>query len=195
MPPGTAWTEMDIQRVRDFRVAPLGRQEADRMRRMEREATTDAALGTAFPHLLQPWMDEAHRRAISTPLLSLRAALDGEQHSGVLGSAKDLVEAACRVTLARSGNAMQVPRPSLPTLCKAAHRATAPDEDVDVGAMLGPSLAATVDKLAQLRNSAGSGHGRAEAPTLTARQARLAASAAIGVAGFLLSADLATDGS
>jgi hypothetical protein len=183
MPPGTAWTENDVQRVRDFRVTPLGREEADRMRRLAREATTDVVLGAAFPHLLQPWMDETQRRAITTPLVGLRSALDSEQHSGVLGAAKDLVEAACQIALARSGRAPREQRPSLPALFKEAHRATASEEDIDVGTALGPSLAATVDRLAQLRNSAGTGHGRAAAPTLTGRQAQLAASAAIGVAG------------
>lgn len=192
MPSGPMWSEHDVQRVRDFRVTRHGREEANRMRRMARETATDVALGTAFPDLLQTWMDESQRRAITVPLIGLRSALDGEQHSGTLGAAKDLVEAACRITLDRTGHTPREQHPSLPTLFKEAHRITASSQDIDVGSALGPSLAATVDKLAQLRNSAGTGHGRASAPALTARQARLAASAAIGVAGFLLSADPAT---
>jgi hypothetical protein len=188
LPPGTAWSETEIQRVSDFRVTPLGREQADRMRHQGREGITDATLGGTVPHLLQPWMDDAQRRAISAPVMGLRLALDEERHAAAVGAAKDLVEAACKMTLDCRGLASREQRPSLPTLFKEAHRATESD-DTEKGAAIGPSLAATVDRLAQLRNAAGAGHGRASSPALTARHARLAASAAIGIAMFLLGSE------
>jgi Abortive infection C-terminus len=51
---------------------------------------------------------------------------------------------------------------------------------------LGHRLAAVVDQLAQVRNVAGAGHGRADQREVSAREARLAATAACGVALFLL---------
>jgi hypothetical protein len=56
----------------------------------------------------------------------------------------------------------------------------------DAAGDVGRSLAATVQRLAELRNIAGSGHGRAEEPTVTVRDARLAGTAACGMALFVL---------
>jgi hypothetical protein len=76
--------------------------------------------------------------------------------------------------------------PPLPTLFKRAHECVA-GEDGAAGD-LGRSLAATAQRLAELRNSAGAGHGRAAAPQIGAREARLAAVAATGLGAYLLSA-------
>jgi hypothetical protein len=56
----------------------------------------------------------------------------------------------------------------------------------DAAGNVGRSLAATVQRLAELRNAVGSGHGRAEQPTVTGRDARLAATAACGIALFVI---------
>ena len=74
----------------------------------------------------------------------------------------------------------------MPTLFKSAYRCSADEETV--GADLGRSLASTAQRLAELRNSAGAGHGYAAPPQLGVREARLAASASTALSGYLLSA-------
>jgi hypothetical protein len=73
------------------------------MRRQCREELTDAAMGATLPRLLRPWMTDAQRRAISEPLANLRLALDADRRSAVIGAAKDLLEAACKVAIERAG--------------------------------------------------------------------------------------------
>ena len=132
--------------------------------------------------LLQAPMSDEQHAAITVPATNLRAALDNEHHAATLGAAKDLVEAACKVTIERSG--ANAPKgASLATLFKRAVAARAADA---VGDDLGRSLAASVQRLGEMRNAAGAGHGRATQPEVTANDARLAASAASGLALFLL---------
>jgi hypothetical protein len=182
--PQGGWTPDDIQRFSDYVLTPAGHEEADRIRRLERGSATDAALGAAFPTLIRSWMDATQQRALAEPLRGLRAALDDERHTDTVGAAKDLLEATCKVLLAHAGE----PAPgatSLPTLFKEAHRAYAPDAN-EPASDVGRSLAAAVQRLAELRNAAGAGHGHAAPPTLQARDARLAAGAATAVAAFLV---------
>lgn len=183
IPPGRMWGDTELQMFNDYKVTPDGRTEADRMRCLAREQRTDAALGKGMPRLAQPWMNDEQRRAISQPVETLRTALDGVRPGAAIGAAKDLVEAACKVTIERSDQA--APRgDSLPVLFKQA-RAIISAEDKS-GDELGRSLAATVQRLAELRNTAGAGHGHASLPNLSEREALLAASAATGIASFLL---------
>ena len=181
--PGPMWGDRELQRYGDYRVTPTGREEADRMRRLRRETVTDAALGTSFPTLIRAWMSDGQRRAISEPLGRLREALDSERYSAAIGAAKELVEAACKVVIERTGK--DAPNgASLPTLFKQAQASNGVDA---LGSSLGNSLASTVQRLAELRNTAGTGHGRASSPDVSARDARIAASAGAAVADFLLS--------
>jgi hypothetical protein len=184
IPVGTLWTPEDIQRFGDYMVTASGHAEADRIRRQEREAATDAALGAVLPQLLRPWMDGHQQRVIAEPLRSLRAALDSEQHPTAVGAAKDLVEATCKMLLLRA-NEQPAAGAALPTLLKAALEATATEHSEPSGD-LARSLTATVQRLAELRNAAGAGHGHAAAPLLHARDARLAASAATAIVAFLV---------
>jgi Abortive infection C-terminus len=72
---------------------------------------------------------------------------------------------------------------ALPSLFKEALDATgAAAAQADVGR----SLAATLQRLAEHRNAFGAGHGRASQPEVRPAAARLAASAATGIALFLL---------
>jgi hypothetical protein len=124
------------------------------------------------------------RHAINEPLRGLRNALDCERYTDAIGAAKDLAEAACKVVIEHAGEALPESA-SFTTLFKQAHRAVAvsadaPDSD------LGRSLAATVQRLAELRNIAGAGHGHAAPPALAVGHARMAAAASTGVAQFLL---------
>ncbi len=180
--PGRMWGDSELQRFGDYRVTASGREEADRMRRLTREQRTDAALGLGFPNLTQSWMDDGQRRAILAPLAGLQVALDTGNNGAAIGAAKDLVEAACKIRIERAGGSFGR-SDSLPTLFKATREATgiqAPGEEV------AKSLAATVQRLAELRNAVGAGHGQASVPKLGEREARLAATTASGVAGFLL---------
>ncbi len=176
------WTPDDLTRFSDYYLTPVGREEADRIRRQRREALTDAAMGATLPRLLHPWMTDAQRRAVSEPLANLRLALDADRRSAIIGAAKDLVEAACRVTIEHSGQQALV-RDSLPTLFKLAASAKGMDS-LESG--VGTRLAAVAAQLAELRNTAGAGHGRAVQPELSERGARLAATAAAGIAVYLL---------
>ena len=92
-----------------------GREEADRTRRIACEAAIDGALDARRATLLKPWMNDAQRRAIEDPLHRLRTALDAEHWTTAVGAAKDLAEAACKLTIQ---HACQEPPPntSLPTL-------------------------------------------------------------------------------
>lgn len=180
--PQGAYTSYDLSRVSDYRITAAGRTEADRVRRQRREALTDAAIGVVLPNLVSSQMSEPERSAITIPFSHLRSGLDNEQFVAAVGAAKDLVEAACKVTLARSGQAAPVGDP-LPALFKQALDTIGDDgSQADVGR----SLAATVQRIAELRNAVGAGHGRAAQPDVNPAAARLAASAATGIALFLL---------
>lgn len=175
----------DLSRVSDWRITGAGRAEADRIRRQRREELTDASLAGTLPNLMGGVVDDRQRAAIATPFAHLRAALDGGHHAAAVGAAKDLVEAAAKVCLERGGTGAPS-NTALPALFKEALRAS---PAADPASELGRSLAATVQRLAELRNAAGSGHGRASQPAVSARDARLAASAACALAIFLLGVD------
>jgi hypothetical protein len=181
VPPGTFWTEHELQRIGDYRVTARGREEADRIRRQRREAMTDAAMGVTLPQFLRPRMTDTQRRAVVEPLANLRAALDADRRSAAIGAAKDLAEAACKVAIERTGG--QVPSgASLTALFKQAAAGGVDNGESDVGLR----LSAVVHQLGELRNIAGAGHGRAAQPDISERGARLAATAACGIALFLL---------
>jgi hypothetical protein len=182
IPRGTLWGDADIQRFSDYRLTSTGREEAARLRREERERTTDVALGLGLPELIQPWMTDGQRRAIAEPLWALRLALDEEHAASAVGDAKDLAEAACKVALEGAGQSVR--NESLPVLFKRAFEAVEPNSELD--GSLGRSLAATAQALAEMRNTAGSGHGRGSAVHVPMRHARLAAAAASAVACFVL---------
>ena len=125
-------------------------------------------------------MTAAQVQAVADPLRRLQTALDSAAHTSAVGAAKDLVESACKVAIEHAGNVP--PRSAeLPALFKLA----LPD-DATRASDIGRSLAATVQRLAELRNVAGAGHGHAELREASAAHARLAASAASGLAEFIL---------
>jgi Abortive infection C-terminus len=152
------------------------------MRRLQREAATNAVLGARFPTLVRPWMTDGQRQAITEPLLRLQNAVDSKQNPSAIGEAKELVEAACKITIKRAGQTASSGA-ALPALFKQAHTATGADAP---GSPLGNGLAPTVQRLAELRKAVGTGHGRASSSDVPARDARIAASAAVAVSEFLL---------
>lgn len=95
------WTKSELSRVSDG--ITYGRTEADRVRRQRREAVIDEVMGLVFPRLRGLELPEAQRRAIEVPVVGLRTALDGERYEAAVGAAKELVEAASKVVLARAG--------------------------------------------------------------------------------------------
>lgn len=124
-------------------------------------------------------LTEVAAQAVGRPLRDLRAALD-ERPAAAVGAAKEIVEAACKVVLAERGETADA-RSSLSALLTRARRAAG----VSDGG-LGRSLAAAVQRLAELRNAAGGGHGRVDAPDVDVGEARLAATTASALTIFLL---------
>ncbi|MHB8735914.1 MAG: abortive infection family protein [Terriglobales bacterium] len=177
------FTDQDLQQLRDFRITPLGREEADRVRRQQRESDTDAVLGIRFQDLDQLAASDPQRRAIETPWRQLRTALESEHWPAVIGSAKDLVEAACKVAIALAGTDPPT-GDELPTLARKALEAI----DGDAADDLAKRLMSAVQQLAHLRNTVGTGHGRGDQPEVSRRTGRLAASTALAVAEYVLSA-------
>jgi len=174
--PGVRWTDRELQSRDGYRLTLGGREEVDRQRRRRRELATDA--------LLEGWLDTSPAElpgGIMRPLVDLRSALDQERHPAAVAAAKDLVEAACKGALDRSGAEPPPASASLPALFSAARRCSA-HSDADIGR----SLSAIVDRLARLRNSVGGGHGRLELDQVAGAEARIAAGAACAVARFLL---------
>jgi hypothetical protein len=177
-PPPGAWTDADLGIYIDYEVTDKGREEADRIRRLRREAATDAALGIGHS-----WMEPSQLDAVATPLRSLRNALDQERWVDAAGAAKELVEASSKVVLARAGQSVGRSE-SVQTLFQRAREASGPAARADTD--LARSLVTTVQRVAELRNTAGAGHGHAEAPSIPPRDARMAAAAAVAVSRHLL---------
>ena len=179
IPRRVSWTDNDLQSFSDYRVTRSGREEVARRHRDQRSEESDATLGFRLISTQRFGPDVA--AAIGRPLRDLRAALEDERPEAVIGAAKELVEAACKVVLDAAGTPPGT-RSSLPGLFADARRAVQiTDGD------LGRSLSATVQRLADLRNAVGAGHGRSVASPAGMAEARLAASTASGLAAFLIS--------
>lgn len=176
IPRGVGWTDGELQSHSGFLVTPLGREEAERVRRRRREEETDATIGgTLGPSALAL----GQHLGLVRPFADLCSALDQDRYAAVAAAAKDLVEAACKGVLGHAGVEARA-RGSLSELFADARRASGITD-----AALGRSLAAIVQRTAELRNKAGSGHGRAGRDEITAREARLVAAAACAITNFL----------
>lgn len=182
LPPGRYWTQHELSRVSDYTITYTGRTEADRVRRQRREAVTDELLGLVFPRLGELDLTDAQRRAIQVPLAGVQAALDDERYEPAVGAAKDLVEAASKLSLLKAGREPAA-RASVASLVKLALTASAGDTG---GEEIARRLAGVVDALGDLRTNVGTEHGRAEQTEASAELAHLAASTACAVARFLL---------
>jgi hypothetical protein len=181
LPPlGVSWQSYDLSRISEYRLTPAGHQGAQRTRDYARQQRTDAALGQRYPRLSRSCMTESQVRAVADPLHRLRDALDAERAVAAVGAAKDLVEAACKVSLQRAGeDATRAEK--LPALFKLA-AASLPGEAHEIGR----SVVGAVQRLAELRNASGAGHGHAELADVPAAYARLAGTVAVAVADFVL---------
>jgi hypothetical protein len=179
--PEGAYSDSDLYRFTAYRLTDAGHQAVARERLRRRQDMADSVLGTTFPGLLLDRVDEPRKRAIAEPLRRLRAALDNEQWFDVIGAAKDLVEAACKVTIELAGFS-PTPKADLILLAKEAQKARGDDE----ATALSRSIVATVQRLAELRNDMGAGHGHSELTEVAHRAGKLAASSASAVAGYFL---------
>ena len=168
IPPQVGWTDQELQSFSGYRITASGRQEAERVRRARRDDLTDAALGQHFLRNAEAILNEHSASAFGRSLRDLRSALDEDRPAAAIGAAKDLVEAACKSVLAAAGVTPGT-RSSLPSLYGDALREL-PHDRVD----LGRSLSATVQRLAELRNRVGAGHGHADPIEVSAAEARLA---------------------
>ncbi len=182
--PPPPFTDHDLQGLGEFRITPLGRQEAERVRRQWREAETDALLGLRFPAVHRLAASDAQQRALESPLRHIREALDQQQWDRAIGSAKDLAEAACKVAITLTGGRTSS-NEDLPALVKKALQATAGEDASD----LARRLVSVTQQLAHVRNTAGTGHGRNDQPEVSRRAGRLAAATALAVAEYVLSAN------
>jgi hypothetical protein len=117
------------------------------VRRQRREDLTDGALGGLISELTLAQMSDSQRGAITVPLANLAAALDNERYVAAVGAEKDLAESACKVMVDRTG---AKPASSLPSLFKQALDVAGRS---DAATNVGKSLAATVQRLAELRNA------------------------------------------
>lgn len=100
-PPSRApWSDTDLQRFSSFTVTAAGRSEAEGTRQHRRGLATDALLGS---HIDLDELSLDSQRGLERPATELRRALDGARHAAAAAAAKDLVEVACKVCLARAG--------------------------------------------------------------------------------------------
>ena len=147
-----------------LRLTPRGGEEADRVHRRWREQAADTALGERLPSLTHAWLPGA---AAGRPRPAAARPPSGAGRRAPRGRSRgrrDLLEAGLqgrarpfRADARAVGVAASAVRERY--TAGLAHR-TGADGD----------LAATAQRVAELRNAAGSGHGRATAPELeTAR--------------------------
>lgn len=136
-------------------------------------------------------LDEEHRAAISAHAERLDAARERKDLSDAVGCAKELAESVARVVLDVRGD-VQSNNSDFTSIITAAHRAVerqpgkglaGSDEAVRKMAQSAKGL---VTELAQLRNTAGTGHGRAKLPPVVEEQARIATDATIVRARWML---------
>jgi hypothetical protein len=138
-----------------------------------------------YQRLRDPQVFHEHLRRID-------AGLKGDP-AAAIASSKELVESVCKVVLDDYGVAYK-PKDDLLDLYKAAAKAlkldaeSVPSNKQGSEAAQGAcrTLATTVQRLAELRNELGLGHGRNRASQALERHARLAFNSATAVAEFML---------
>jgi hypothetical protein len=155
-------------------------------RRREAVKTPSQALDlNEYDRLDDPQVVRDHLRRIVRDLKS--------DPSGAIGSSKELVETVCKKILDDYGERYRR-GDDLPDLYKKVQNVLRLSADAVPGHRRGSeaavkslrALVTTIQSLAELRNTIGSGHGRtARSPALT-RHARLAFNASVAVSEFLL---------
>ncbi|MCC6832861.1 MAG: abortive infection family protein [Thermoleophilia bacterium] len=183
LPVGSVWNEGELQIHHWYFVTDVGSADAAETRRLE---SRDRALVALIPERALAALSKEGRAALEEPASALEQALRDERHAAAIGSAKELLEAACRVILTAGGDA-PTPSEGLTALVKdVMGNDQQPSKRVQ---SLARRLASVADALAVLRNEAGSGHGRAQPSSATAADAELASGAAITLVRYLLTLD------
>jgi hypothetical protein len=179
VPPPFMWGDDVADRFGDYRVTGTGREEADRMRRLARERRTDAALGHALPRLGRPWMTATQVQAVADRC------------------------AVCRPPWTPTTTAEPSARPRTSSRRRARSPSSTPPHRRRRGTpnyrrcsspqYLKPPAPRTSARVSPRPcsgspscNVAGAGHGHAALPETSGAAARLAASAATGIADFIL---------
>lgn len=182
-PPGAGWTEDDLGRFNRYALTEVGLAAAERERRTRRVQATDMTLEPAGL-LSAAWLADDWRDSVQAQFDGLRGALDREDWAAAVGYSKNLAEAAALVVLQHAGQDPPPGRPSVSKLVRAAG---------DVAGHVQPELAqrltSTVQVIADMRNASDAPHGQAVRTDVPRAEARLAASAAVAVATFLLAGD------
>jgi hypothetical protein len=187
-PPGAMWGSQELQQHHEYRPTAAGQAAASRTR-AEQIATRHAAVLEGKLHLADHrGLDPGARAALQQHAVALEQAL-ATSPAAAVGAAKDLVEAACKVVLTASGSTPRR-RANLPELFKQAAAASPAVQgaapDVAGARTMIRSLLAAVHGLAEMRNTAGAGHGRDEPSAADDQHARLAAGIAVALAEWLL---------
>jgi hypothetical protein len=112
LPPGMYWTRTELTRVGDFRLAPAGREEADRVRCQQREDRTDELFGMNGLTLNGMALTDGQRRALVVPLGNLRSALEAQWYETLSAVRRRWLRR--RASWSRSRMAHRCPRRSQP---------------------------------------------------------------------------------
>lgn len=181
-PRGAGWTDADLQSFNRYQLTEVGLAAADRERHARRAQATDMTLSPTGL-LSAAWLTDDWRESVRAQLGGLRGALDREEWTTAVGYAKNLAEAAALVVLQRAGQEPPAGRPSVSALVREACDAADKSDD------LAKRSASVIQAVADLRNASDAGHGQATRAEVPATDARLAASAAVAIAGFLLAGE------
>lgn len=123
-------------------------------------------------------IDDQHWAAIDAHRARLQAAIAGSDRSLVLGRSKELAESIARIVVQERGHvapaAMEYPK-LINQAHKALHRQPGPDlsQDPELKALM-QSAKTIVTQIGNIRNSFGSGHGRAREPQVESEMVEVA---------------------
>jgi len=185
VPLGVSWSDAQLQSHYRYRLTDGGRADARETRQLRREQDVDRLLTAAVGEDLLAALPQAARESLEHHLAAVRGALERDDPSAAIGAAKEFVESAAKIALLQAGT--QPPAAAnLGQLYRQALTCTGRHDPADPGFTMARGAAALVDRVAEMRNKHGSGHGRPQPPDAEARDARLAAQIAIAVTVYLI---------
>jgi len=185
-PMGMSWGDAQLQSHYRYRLTDGGRVDARETRHLRRQRTVEHLLAGIVNEDSLATLSQPARDAVDHHLQTVRRAIERDDPAAVIGAAKELVEAAAKIVLARAGVQPNA-RASLGQLYRQALVATGRSDQEAPGFTMSRGAASLIDRLAQLRNKHGSGHGRPQPPDAEQRDGRLAARVAVAATEYLLS--------
>lgn len=186
VPLGVSWSDAQLQSHYRYRLTDGGRADSRETRRLHRQHDVDHLLAAAVGDHSLVTLSRPARDALAHHLTAVRGALERDDPSAAIGAAKEFVEAAAKIVLLRGVGAQPSAAANLGQLYRQALTSAGRHDPADPGFTMARGAAALVDRLAELRNKHGSGHGRTQPPGAEERDARLAAQIAIAVTVYLL---------